>query len=337
MSNKESQIYRYGGQAVMEGVMMRGKKKIATSVRRPDGEIVTRTQDLSSFYTGFFRKTPFLRGTVALCESLLLGMSALMFSADIALQEVDSEEKETTKETTEEKTEKEATEDNKEKKKSGIIDASMWLMVALSLALSIAIFFMAPLFITRLLEPLLGESSLAFNLVEGVIRIAIFLTYMWLVGYMKDIKRVFMYHGAEHKTINAYEAGAKLVPEVVRDYSTCHTRCGTAFLLIVMVVAVLVHAVLGKHVMWVMVLIRLGMLPVVAGISYEIIQFNARHIDNPIIKVFIQPGLWLQKLSTRMPTDDMLECAIASLIAVLEDDDPQKGVVTDGAQPVQEQ
>ena len=205
----------------------------------------------------------------------------------------------------------------------------MWLMVALSLALSIAIFFMAPLFLTRLLEPFLGESSLAFNLVEGVIRIAIFLTYMWLVGYMKDIKRVFMYHGAEHKTINAYEAGAKLIPEEVTKYSTCHTRCGTAFLLIVMVVAVLVHAVLGKHVMWIMVLIRLGMLPVVAGISYEIIQFNARHIDNPIIRVCIQPGLWLQKLSTRMPTDDMLECAIASLKAVLEDDDPQKGAVTE--------
>ncbi|MBR6332632.1 MAG: DUF1385 domain-containing protein [Dehalococcoidales bacterium] len=326
MSNKESQIYRYGGQAVMEGVMMRGKKKIATSVRRPNGEIVTRTQDLSSFYTGFFRKTPFLRGTVALCESLLLGMSALMFSADIALEEEDAEKKEEVKE-----------KEQKKEKKNGVIDASMWLMVALSLALSIAIFFMAPLFITRLLEPLLGGSSLAFNLVEGVIRIAIFLTYMWLVGYMKDIKRVFMYHGAEHKTINAYEAGAKLVPEEVRNYSTCHTRCGTAFLLIVMVVAVLVHSLLGKHVMWIMVLIRLGMLPVVAGISYEIIQFNARHIDNPIIRVFIQPGLWLQKLSTRMPTDDMLECAIASLKAVLEDDDPQKGVVTDGVQPVQEQ
>ncbi len=326
MSNKESQIYRYGGQAVMEGVMMRGKKKIATSVRRPNGEIVTRTQDLSSFYTGFFRKTPFLRGTVALCESLLLGMSALMFSADIALEEEDAEKKEEVKE-----------KEQKKEKKNGVIDASMWLMVALSLALSIAIFFMAPLFITRLLEPLLGGSSLAFNLVEGVIRIAIFLTYMWLVGYMKDIKRVFMYHGAEHKTINAYEAGANLVPEEVRNYSTCHTRCGTAFLLIVMVVAVLVHSLLGKHVMWIMVLIRLGMLPVVAGISYEIIQFNARHIDNPIIRVFIQPGLWLQKLSTRMPTDDMLECAIASLKAVLEDDDPQKGVATDGAQPVQEQ
>ncbi len=326
MRNKESQIYRYGGQAVMEGVMMRGKKKIATSVRRPNGEIVTRTQDLSSFYTGFFRKTPFLRGTVALCESLLLGMSALMFSADIALEEEDAEKKEEVKE-----------KEQKKEKKNGVIDASMWLMVALSLALSIAIFFMAPLFITRLLEPLLGGSSLAFNLVEGVIRIAIFLTYMWLVGYMKDIKRVFMYHGAEHKTINAYEAGAKLVPEEVRNYSTCHTRCGTAFLLIVMVVAVLVHSLLGKHVMWIMVLIRLGMLPVVAGISYEIIQFNARHIDNPIIRVFIQPGLWLQKLSTRMPTDDMLECAIASLKAVLEDDDPQKGVATDGVQPVQEQ
>jgi uncharacterized protein YqhQ len=336
MSNKESQIYRYGGQAVMEGVMMRGKKKIATSVRRPNGEIVTRTQDLSSFYTGFFRKTPFLRGTVALCESLLLGMSSLMFSADIALQEDDTEDKADAKETSEETAEKETTGEKKDKK-NGIIDASMWLMVALSLALSIAIFFMAPLFITRLLEPLLGGSSLAFNLVEGVIRIAIFLTYMWLVGYMKDIKRVFMYHGAEHKTINAYEAGANLVPEEVRNYSTCHTRCGTAFLLIVMVVAVLVHSLLGKHVMWIMVLIRLGMLPVVAGISYEIIQFNARHIDNPIIRVFIQPGLWLQKLSTRMPTDDMLECAIASLKAVLEDDDPQKGVAADGVQPVQEQ
>ena len=187
MSNKESQIYRYGGQAVMEGVMMRGKTKIATSVRRPNGEISTRVQDLSSFYTGFFRKTPFLRGTVALCESLLLGMSALMYSADIALEEEEApKDEEPSSETNEKKTEKE----KKEKKNSGkdsVIDASMWLMVALSLALSIAIFFMAPLFLTRLLEPFLGESSLAFNLVEGVIRIAIFLTYMWLVGYMKDI------------------------------------------------------------------------------------------------------------------------------------------------------
>ncbi len=320
MDNKKKEPkFRYGGQALMEGVMMRGPHKIASSCRAPSGEIKTRVQTLGSFYTGFFRKTPFLRGTVALCESLILGMSSLMYSADVALED--------------EETEKKVEEETKEVKDAKV-DVKMVLMVILSLALSIAIFFLGPLFITRLLEPYIGKGSVAFNLVEGLVRITIFLLYIWLVGYMQDIKRVFMYHGAEHKTINAYEAGAEMVPEVVRDYSTCHTRCGTAFLLIVMVVAVIVHALMGKHAMWIMVLIRLGMLPVVAGISYEIIQFNARHIDNPVIRVFIQPGLWLQKLTTREPSDDMLECAIASLQAVLE---PEEETVKENAVPTSDE
>lgn len=282
----------YGGQAVIDGVMMRGQKTLVTAVRHPKGEVVTDVQTLSPMYSGAARRMPFVRGVIVMIESLVLGIKSLMFSANVSLEE------------------------EEEKVSGGMI----WLILVLALGLVVGLFFILPLLLTKLLHI---QSSILFNLVDGLIRIAFFVIYLRLMGLMKDLKRVFAYHGAEHKTVNAYEAGVPLQVESVRRYSTAHVRCGTSFLFAVVIISVLVFALAGLHATWLMILSRIVLVPVIAGISYEIIYFAGRHSDNVIARVVSSPGLWLQSLTTREPDDSQIEVAIAALNKVIESEQPQ--------------
>jgi len=270
---------------------MRGQKIIATAVRHPNGKIVIDTRPLSKIYTGKLRQTPFFRGIIVLIESVILGIQSLLFSANIALEE----------------------------EEESISGGSTWLILAFSMILSVCLFFLAPLFLTKLLDPYI-TSSLVFHLIEGGIRLAIFLIFLRLIGLMPDIKRTFSYHGAEHKTINAYENGAPMEVEAVQKFSTAHARCGTAFLLAVLVIAVIVFALIGRQAVWLMVLSRILLIPVIAALSYEATQFGSRHMNNILVRVIMSPGLWLQKLSTREPDDGQVEVAISALNEVLASD-----------------
>ncbi len=294
--------FRYGGQAVMEGVMMRGAKTIATVVRRPDGTLARSVHPLHPIYTGRWRKIPFTRGVIAMLEATVLGMEALMFSTNVAL-----EDPEKTKEG----------EAKKEAPSSG--GPAIWLMMLLSLALAIGLFSVLPLYLTRLILPGM-QGSLAFNLIEGVVRLGIFLLYLFGVGFMPDIRRVFSYHGAEHKTIHAYEAGVELNPKNVQEYTTAHARCGTAFLLAVLIIAILVFSLVGKQSWLWLIASRILLLPVIAAIAYEVTQWGARHMNNPLVRALVAPGLWLQHLTTRQPDDKMVEVAITALNEVLAAD-----------------
>lgn len=280
--------FRYGGQAVMEGVMMRGQKTAVTVVRRPNGELAINTKSLSAIYTGRMRRTPFFRGVIVLLEALLLGIQSLIYSANVSLEEEDE-------------------------KISGI---SIWLVLIFSLTFAVGLFFLAPLFLARLVDPYIG-SSLVFHLIEGVIRLAIFLLYLRLISLVPDIKRVFAYHGAEHKTIHAYEDGAALEAEVISRYGTAHARCGTAFLLAVLVIAILIFALIGRQEVWIMVASRVLLLPVIAALGYEVTQFGARHINNRLVRATMAPGLWLQSLTTREPDERQIEVAARALKEVL--------------------
>ncbi len=285
--------FHYGGQAVMEGVMIRGKEGVAISVRQPNGELNTVRQPLASIYKGRLREMPLIRGIIALVETLVLGTRALLHSAQVA-----------------------AAEEGEEK----IPTALLWGTVAASLALGVALFVMVPLFVTRyLIDPYIN-SALLSNVFEGLIRIGIFIAYLSLVSLMPDIKRVFAYHGAEHKVVNAYEAGVPLDVESVKNYSTAHARCGTAFLFIVLIVAIFVFALVGQPTLWIRILSRIALIPVIAVISYEIMKFGAAHINNKIVRVLLAPGLMLQSMTTREPDDSQIEAAISALNEVIEID-----------------
>jgi uncharacterized protein YqhQ len=297
--------FRYGGQAVMEGVMMRGQKVMATVVRRPDGTLAKEIKPLHPIYTGRWRRTPLLRGVIALLEALLLGTSALMYSANVALEDIDGDKKK---------------DEGGEGAKKTESSAAVWIIIIISMGLGVGLFFLLPLFLTRLITQF-TDSAFVFNLVEGLVRLGIFLGYLWLVAFMPDIRRVFSYHGAEHKTIHAYEEGVELTPQNVQIYTTAHARCGTAFLLAVMIIAILVFTLVGKPSLWVMVASRILLLPVIAALAYEVTQFGARHLNNPFIKALMAPGLWLQGLTTRQPDDRMVEVAIVAL---------QEALIADG-------
>ncbi|MCL2140374.1 MAG: DUF1385 domain-containing protein [Dehalococcoidia bacterium] len=304
--------FRYGGQAVIDGVMMRGAKTLATVVRRSDGTLVKDVKKLATIYTGVWRRIPFVRGVIAMLEAMILGMQAIMFSSNVALAEINK------------------TDDNsKQKEGSSIGGLTVWLMLLLSLGLAIGLFSILPLFLSKLILPN-QQGSLVFNLVEGCLRLIIFLAYLWGVNFMPDIHRVFSYHGAEHKTIHAYEAGDELIPANVQKYTTAHARCGTAFLLAVMFIAILLFSLVGSQTLWLLVASRILLMPVIAGIAFEITQFGARHLDNVILRWFAAPGLWLQKLTTRQPDDSMVEVAIAALKEVLIAD----GILPPDAEPI---
>jgi len=281
----------YGGQAVMEGVMMRGTKALAVAVRQPDGTIVLHTEPLNpKIYASRLSRIPFLRGLTGLWDALVLGIRTLMWSAETALGP------------------------EEEVQFTGPV---AWGTVALSLILGVGLFFVGPLLLARLIDRYV-ESSFLSNLLEGLIRLVIFVAYLWAIGRISEIRRVFAYHGAEHKTINAYESGAELTPAEVARFSTAHYRCGTAFLLSVMVISILVFSLLGRPPLPLAILSRVLLIPVVAGAAYEYIKLTNRYRDHALIRAMAAPNLALQRLTTREPEPAMLEVSIAALQRVLE-------------------
>jgi uncharacterized protein YqhQ len=274
----------YGGQAVLEGVMIRGQRYACVAVRRPDGTIALRSDPISTLFTGGFRKVPLLRGVIVLVETLILGMKALTFSANVGL-EAEGEE---------------------------IGKGAMAGMLAFALLFAVGLFFLVPVLASKPLEGLLG-SDLLSNLAEGLIRLSVFLAYIYLIGRMEQIHRVFMYHGAEHMAVHAQERHDPLEVEAVRRHPTAHPRCGTAFLLTVMVVAVAVFTFVPRDPFWWLIVSRIVLIPVIAAASYEAIRFSGFHSDNPLVRAITAPSLALQKLTTRQPEDDQIEVAIAAM------------------------
>jgi len=288
-----AESFHYGGQAVIEGVMIRGKEGVAISVRQPNGELNVERQPLASIYKGRLREMPLVRGIIVLVETLVLGTQSLLHSAQVAAAEEVGEK---------------------------IPTALLWGTVAVSLGLGVVLFFMVPLFATRyLIDPYI-DSALLSNVFEGLIRIGIFIVYLKLISLIPDIKRVFAYHGAEHKVVNAYEAGVPLDVESVKRYSTAHARCGTAFLFIVLIVAIFVFALVGQPALWIRILSRIALIPVIAVISYEIMKFGAGHIQNPAVRILLAPGLMLQSITTREPDNSQIEAAISALNEVIKID-----------------
>ncbi len=275
----------YGGQAVIEGVMMRGAHSVAIAMRAPNHEIVLHTEELGPVYQSKAAKIPFLRGLVMLWDALALGMRALTISANT---QGDEDEK--------------------------IEGPALYITMAISLTFAIGLFFLAPATAGHYLADWFNISSnWVTNLVEGIIRILVLIAYILLINRMEDIKRVFGYHGAEHKTINAFEAGAELTPEEVAKYSLEHPRCGTAFLLTVMVFSVIIFTLIGPFDSFLIKLAtRVVLVPVLASVSYEYIRWTAKHLDSPFVRALIKPNLALQHLTTNEPDLNMLEVAIAS-------------------------
>jgi uncharacterized protein YqhQ len=283
-----------GGQAVLEGVMMRGPSAWAVAVRKRDGDIAQLNHSISSpMARHWIFRLPVIRGVVALGESLAIGFRALAISANYAAQE-----------------EGEDGEVSTEISRGAIIFA---FVVAIGFA--VALFKVTPALITNWL-PIHGTWYFVF--IEGLIRVALFIAYLFLISLLPDLRRVFQYHAAEHKAINAYEAGEELVPERVQRYSLIHPRCGTAFLLWVMVIAIFVFAFFGRPAWYWLITTRILLLPVIAGIAYELIRFAGKHTDNRILMTLLAPGLWLQRLTTRQPSLDQVEVSIRALREVLQ-------------------
>jgi uncharacterized protein YqhQ len=283
-----------GGQAVLEGVMMRGPSAWSVAVRKPDGEIAEVNRPISSFLLKHrWARLPIIRGIFALGESLAIGFRALAISANYAAQEEGEEGEEVQTE---------------------LSRGQLLFAFGIAIGFALLLFKVSPALITNWL-PI--ESTSWFVVVEGVIRVSIFVLYLVIVGFMPDLKRVFQYHAAEHKAINAYEAGDPLEPEVVQGHSLIHVRCGTAFLLYVMVIAIFVFAFVGQPGWFWLIVSRIALLPVIAGIAYEVIRFAGKHPQNPILRTIMAPGLWLQRLTTRAPSLDQIEVSIRALHEVL--------------------
>lgn len=305
-----SEKLKVGGQAVIEGVMMRSPKSLAIAVRKPNGEIVVKNDvwvSISDKIT--LLKKPFFRGFIMLIESLINGISALSFSANQALD------------------------DEEEGKEEKIHPVAMAVTIATALGLGVLLFVVLPHYLTDLLSKISGDGytvdSYKFHMIDGVIKIAVFLIYVWGISFMGDIKRVFMYHGAEHKSIFAYEAGDELTVENVRKYSTLHPRCGTSFILIVLLISIFIFSALfpllpkfpdlPKYLRnLIYIFIKIPLMMPIAGISYEIIRLSGKKPNNPILRIISAPGLWMQRITTNEPTDDQLEVAISALKAAIE-------------------
>ncbi|MFC2063701.1 DUF1385 domain-containing protein [Chloroflexota bacterium] len=282
--SKEDKLITYGGQAVIEGVMMRGKTSLAIAMREPSGDIKIHTEKLGGIYKSPLAKIPFLRGLILLWDALGLGMSALTISAN--------------------------TQSGEDEQLEGL---PLYLTLGFSLTIGIGFFFLLPAGIGYLTEHFLFLDSWLSNLVEGLFRLLLLIGYIWAVGYMPDIRRVFGYHGSEHKTINAFEAGVELTPENVSKQSRQHARCGTAFLLTLALISILVFTLLGPITsIWWRMLSRILLIPIIAGISYEYIRWTAANMDSKFVRALIKPNLALQNLTTREPDLEMLEVAIAA-------------------------
>jgi uncharacterized protein YqhQ len=285
----------YGGQALIEGVMMRGRTTVAMSVRPPSGEIRTMAEPLPAALSADRRliKIPFLRGIFVLYETLVIGTRMLMRSASIAAEGEDIE----------------------------LGKGTIALTMVVSLGFAVGLFFLLPLFLSTFAEDA-TSSDIAANAVEGLIRLAIFVGYIAVIGLMDDIRRVFAYHGAEHKAISAYEADRPLTPDEVDAFGTAHTRCGTTFILIVVVISIFFFSLVPRAgvPLPLLFLSRIVLVPVIAAVAYELVRFGARHYGSPVVRALYAPGLWLQSLTTRPPDRSMLEVSIASLESVLAAD-----------------
>jgi uncharacterized protein YqhQ len=288
-SIKETKLPNYGGQAVIEGIMMRGRKAAAIAMRAPSGEITIHTEKLSPIYQSPIMKIPFLRGLVGLYDALILGMRALTISANVQTGE--------------------------DEKLEG---PALFFTFLLSIAIAILIFFLIPAGVGQAVERYLKWQPWIGNILEGLIRLVFLIAYMWGIGRMEEIRRVFSYHGAEHKVINAFEAGSELVPENVSKFSLEHPRCGTAFLLIVVLLSVLLFTALGPMTLIWRLVTRILLLPVLAGVAYEYLRLTAAHQDNPFVKILIKPNLALQRLTTNEPDLDVIEVSIAAFNAMRE-------------------
>ena len=293
--SSERESFAVGGQAVIEGVMMRARDFIACAVRDPEGRIVLKKEPFRSFLVPLrLHKVPILRGAVGLIETMYVGMRMLTYSAEVASPEVDHENSGTSW------------------KDKLMLGGS----IVLALAGGLALFFYVPLLLTELVPG--TEGSIGFNLVDGAFRLIIFLLYIWAISLWSEMKRVFQYHGSEHKTINAYESGVPLTPESIKAHSRLHPRCGTSFLLLVMVVSIVVFVFTGRPETLADRLIRLAYVPLIGGISYELIRFSGKPKWRPWLAFLIYPGLGLQLMTTKEPDLEMCEVALASLGACLD-------------------
>lgn len=291
---KREDRIRVGGQAVIEGVMMRSPNSMAIAVRKPNGEIAVKRERLNFFSEKrFLSKLPLIRGVINLLSALVLGMRALNFSANQSLE-----------------------------KEQEVSSWTLGLTFTFALCFGIFLFFLIPLFITKWLKfaiPMVSTSGIFFNVVDGILRLMIFLAYLWGISFFREIRRIFQYHGAEHKSIFAFESGEVLTPERVKGFSTLHPRCGTSFLLIVMVVSILVFALIPHHLAFgYKVASRVVFIPLIAGLAYEIIRFADQKRERKGMQYFIKPGLWLQQMTTREPSEDQIEVSLRALQEVLE-------------------
>jgi uncharacterized protein YqhQ len=342
--------FNYGGQAVMEGVMMRGAKSMAVAVRAPSGQIVVHSEPLNrAIYGSWLSKVPFLRGVTLLWDTLILGTRTLMFSADVASQaetmgrqsdsvasQAIAARSRTGAGEPPEGAARELDPGLRSSDSSGklgvsgnpeasgtsgslMADPVAWGTIIVSIGLAVGLFFLLPALLAKWLDPLIS-SSLLSNLVESLIRLSFVLAYVWGVGFLPDVRRVFAYHGAEHKTVHAYEAGESLTVETIQAHTTAHARCGTSFILVVVFISVLIFSLLGRPPLLLRLASRVLLLPVIAGISYEWLKFSARHENSWWIKVLLLPGLAMQKLTTREPDDQMVEVAVVALQRVLQED-----------------
>ncbi|HLV99662.1 MAG TPA: DUF1385 domain-containing protein [Ktedonobacterales bacterium] len=291
--------FNYGGQAVVEGVMMRGRKAVAVAVRQPAGGILVHEELLAPrLYQNRVFRLPLLRGVLLLWDMLVLGTRMMAFAANVAAGQITDENGETS---------------------PAIGKGAIAVTLAISLAFAIGIFFLGPLALVGLVQRWVGTGALALVL-EGIIRLVILLGYLWLIGRMPSIQRVFGYHGAEHKAINAFEHGEPLDVAHVRAASKVHTRCGTGFLLVVMVVSIVVFALVGNPPLLLRILSRIVLVPVVAAIAYELMRLGATYYRFRVVRWLVAPSLALQGLTTREPDDSQIECAISALERVLEKD-----------------
>ena len=301
-----------GGQAIMEGIMMRGPRRTAIAVRLPDGRIHMKTQPTPDY--GVWSKIPLVRGVVSFVASLVFGTQVLMYSADVLEEYLPEEE-------TEQPGKFETWVENKLGKDKAW-NILLWVSVVLALIFSIGIFMLLPTAIVGVFAKL-TDNIIILNLIEGIVRIAIFIGYVALIPLMDDINTVFQYHGAEHKTIHCFENGLELTPENAQQFYTLHPRCGTSFLMFVMIIAIIVHVFMGWPNVWMRVGLRLLALPLIAGISYELLKWAGRS-NNKVVEFLSLPGIYLQKLTTREPNDQQLEVAIAAMKAVIPLDDEEE-------------
>lgn len=316
---------KIGGQAILEGLMMKGPELLSIAIRKPSGEIHLSVEPLKA--AGKWKKIPILRGVAVFLSSLIQGTGILLYSAEILEEFTDAEGKPLY--------EKDKTTIWLEKHlgEKGALNVMLYLSVILAVVLTVGVFIILPTWLINGAKSWGGiQSDIVLNLLEGAVRIAMFIVYVRLISGMQDIKKVFQYHGAEHKTIHCYESGLELTPENAQTFYTLHPRCGTSFLMFVMVISLLVFSLLGWPNLAARILSRLLLIPLIAGLSYELLQFTGRH-EGPLVRFLSMPGIALQKLTTKEPGMDQLEVAIAAMKAVMPRQEREKYPAMDGIQP----